>query len=229
MNVWSGTGGERGGTALRETERRRGAPERVTSGPTASAGALAPLTLVIDGCGPLAAEIADQVRRTAVGRVAAGPLAAHAAESVVTSEPPAAVLLVSEREPHAERATLWWRLGVPVLPVVGRPHAATVGPLVVPGVSACLGCHERTRADLGLAPPRVTPSATPPEETDPLLRPLVAAVAVTVLATTLRGSVALAGVSVDLTAAEPVLRHRYWPPHPRCHCAAAPHQERMVR
>lgn len=172
--------------------------------------------LVVDGGGPLAGEVAEQVRRSGLGQVVAGPLASATAESVARSDPPAAVVLVSGRAPSADRGAVWWDLQVPVLPVVGRGGMATVGPLALRGSGSCLRCHERTRADLCWSLVDLASSAP----VVAALRPLVAAVTVTMLATALRDCADLVGISVDLVAGEPVLRHRYWPPHPGCACTS---------
>ncbi len=102
--------------------------------------------VVVDGWGPVAAELVAQLRRCARS-VRAGAHAADAAELEVAGggPPPRLVVLVSDRAVPEwclapSLAAPWHAHGVPVLPVATPGEGVVVGPLVVPGRTACLGC-----------------------------------------------------------------------------------------
>lgn len=70
---------------------------------------------------------------------------------------PAVAVLVSSHVIDPREHQRWLRRDVPHLPIVFGEAAVTVGPLVHPGTSACLGCVERHRT---LADPARTAIAT---------------------------------------------------------------------
>lgn len=58
---------------------------------------------------------------------------------------PGCVALVSTHVVDPREHQRWLRADVPHLPIVFGESAVTIGPLVVPGATACLGCVERRR------------------------------------------------------------------------------------
>lgn len=118
--------------------------------------------------------------------------------------------------------TRTWQLmghGIPHLPVAWEGAAVTVGPLVVPGTTACLRCVELHRADDAARVPQRTASARygrHAEETVLALAAAGAAVrAVTRLVDGRDVGIATTEQFVSAAAAHHVER---WPPHPACGC-----------
>lgn len=173
--------------------------------------------VVVDGWGRLAGETVAQLRRLGVA-VRAGAHAADAAELEVAAgaPPPAAVVLVAEGAPPAWRATPslaapWHAHGVPHLPVVAAAGVA-VGPLVVPGRTACLRC---------VSPPGWGPvdsaGAGPAGDATVVLG--AAVTSVTALAV-LRGDLTLGGISTEIDGHGTSVVHRVWASRPGCRCAS---------
>ncbi len=168
--------------------------------------------VVVDGPGPLAAEVTHQLRRAGLV-VRAGALAADAE---LTAEgqapPPALVVLVRDRAVDAWAGAAWQFRGVPHLPVEST-SSTTVGPLVLPGRSACLTCLARRRA------PSDARHESPPCE-DAARRILSAAVVtVTALAVLLEDE-RLAGISTEIGPRAETVTHRVWHAEPDCRCAS---------
>ena len=138
----------------------------------------------------------------------------YAAEPAHWTGPPApaAIVFVGQGPLQAAVAAPWWRAGVVHLPLRLDGASAEIGPLVVPGVSSCVGCHERLRARSGA---REHPAPGTP---DPPTVHLAAAVAALTLRRTLLGDHDLAGVSSEVVEGRPEVRHRHWPRHPECGC-----------
>lgn len=113
------------------------APALAPEGPV-----LAPAALAVVGQG-LGAQRATGVLREAGHPVTLLPLGGAAP---ARGRRPALAVLVSTHvvDPHEHQR--WLRADVPHLPVVFGEAAVTIGPLVVPGMTACLGCVERRRA-----------------------------------------------------------------------------------
>lgn len=178
---------------------------------------LAQVVIIVDGSGPLTVAIAAGLHRCGFGRVHTGPLSAHALTWGSTAQADdadctagvldriGAVVLVTNG-PTPERAGLpWLRRGITHLPVAQHPGWVQVGPLVVPGASACLGCAARPRH-----------TAHPPD--DPVPHLLASAVAAVTVRAAVLGDHSLAGVSCDVVGDRPEIIHRYWPPQPDCGC-----------
>jgi bacteriocin biosynthesis cyclodehydratase domain-containing protein len=120
------------------------------------------------------------------------------------------------------------------LRTAGRPHLAVgvrdgtgvVGPLVVPGRTACLRCLELTRADRDPAWPRVAAqlaAARPPTHTCEValavrLAGLAAAQALAFLDAD--PAVATCDGTLEIDPREARVRRRSWQPHPACGCGA---------
>ncbi|MGO1971546.1 MAG: ThiF family adenylyltransferase [Propionibacteriaceae bacterium] len=100
---------------------------------------------------------------------------------------------------------------------------ATVGPLVVPGHSACLRCLDLTHCDADPHWPTVLTQLTRIRITVPTpIATWAATVAVTqTLAWLTGGAAETLGGTVDLTPDTFTTRLRRWPAHPRCGCSWA--------
>jgi hypothetical protein len=123
------------------------------------------------------------------------------------------------------------RAGIPHLLAAVRETTGVVGPLVLPGRSACLRCLDLTRTDRDPAWPRVaaqvaTESALAGSGTiracDTVLATAVAVHAVLQALAFLDGDLPLAvDGTVEITLPEGRLRRRSWTPHPCCGCGWA--------
>jgi hypothetical protein len=167
--------------------------------------------VVVDGSGALAGEVAVQLRRCAV-RVRAGAQAADAAEVAAGagSAPPALVVLARGGPVPWWAGAPWQSRDVPHLPVEALA-GVTVGPLVVPGRSACLCC---------VAGAGVRPSLRPAPDTDRAAVVLAAAVVTVTTLAVLRGDHDLAGISTEIGPRARTVRHRLWTSRPECRCAS---------
>jgi hypothetical protein len=207
---------------------------------------LAGLTVVVDGSGPVVGLIAASLRTIGVGRLRTGT---YAAEPDLWTRAPldpveqvAAVVFVRTTPLHSLVAAPWWRAGVTHLPLVVAGERAEIGPLVVPGSSSCVRCHEifrggragggRGPTDPGVsaraivpAPPGPPAAAAAPRgrsgaPPDPGTAALAAAVAAVTLRAVLHGDRDLVGVSSEVHASRPEVLHRHWPRQPDCPCTA---------
>jgi len=194
-----------------------------------------PPRVVVDGRGPVPDGIAALLRHLGVARVEAGGYAAAAAEAA--TDP--AAHLGPERRPHlvvltatplvpAAAGRPWLARGIPHLPIACEHGRATLGPLVLPGHSACLTCQDLTRTDLdprwaaaaarAAAGPALSPATV---DAGALITPLVVALAGLVVAGWVDGAAPTAGVSTEVSLPWPTVVHRHWPVHPGCGCAEA--------
>jgi len=155
-------------------------------------------------------------RRTGSGRRAAGPRAQPRRPSLV---------ILADSHRRELPAVLTQKL-VPHLAVAASEAIGVVGPLVLPGRSACLRCLDLTRAErdpawpLILAQLSAQASADPPG-CDTVLATMVAAQAVAqALAFIDQGGQAPAVTNGTLELVLPgwQWRRRTWQPHPRCIC-----------
>jgi bacteriocin biosynthesis cyclodehydratase domain-containing protein len=113
-----------------------------------------------------------------------------------------------------------------LLPVALRDGTPIIGPLVVPGHTACLGCVERHRLDRdpawpALAAQLTTTSSQQPEPCQTAIAAAAAGIAASQALCYLDGDQPEAlGRSLELTSLGGPVRTRTWSPHPRCDCAA---------
>lgn len=141
--------------------------------------------------------------------------------------PPDVVVVV---ESHAADPGRYERLlgaGIAHVPVVVREADVALGPFVLPGVSACVGCADRHAADADERWPAVARSLRAavrrpaPEETT--LAACAAALAAGQVLAFLDGSRPVAaGQVLEVALPEAVPRLRQVVPHPGCGCARVP-------
>ncbi|NHC45648.1 thiamine biosynthesis protein ThiF [Motilibacter aurantiacus] len=168
-------------------------------------------------------------RRPAAGR--AGDPATRAAPAPGMRLPDLAVLAPAlSPAPHLVEALV--RDGVPHLLVAVRETTAVVGPLVLPGRSACLRCLDLHRTDRDPAWPRLAaqlaaPAAPPVDSCDVALAALAAASACLQALAYLDGDEAPAVRDGALETALPAgrTRRRSWSVHPACGCGWQPGTE----
>lgn len=165
--------------------------------------------VVVDGWGPLAEEASAQLRRCRVA-VQGGRHAADGAEVALglDGRRPAAVVLVAEGRRPGWVGAPWQARGVPHLPIVLQVDRLVVGPLVLPGRTACLECAAPDRSEVS------GPGAVPPESVV-----LAAAVATVTVLAVLRGDPGLGGISTEIGLSGLSVTHRLWNPVPGCRCA----------
>jgi bacteriocin biosynthesis cyclodehydratase domain-containing protein len=143
-----------------------------------------------------------------------------------TSHRPADLLvLVAEHAADPVAADGVQADGVPHLSVVVRDTDALVGPLVLPGRSACLRCLDRWRTDADPAWPDVRTGlvGAPPRPTDAATAQVLAGlVALQVLAHLDGGRAASVGATLEVLLPDGRVRYRWWRPHPACGCVDLP-------
>lgn len=191
------------------THRPVSLPARRTLAVLADAGLLEPAA----PAGPLPVAIDAPPLLTA----ALTPLLGSAG---LTHDAAAEVVLVAAETPvPRDRGDPLVRSGRAHLVVEGAPDGWTVGPFVVPGVTACLRCVD---AHLGEADPRrgvvLEQLARLPGSTDPLGRAQALAWAVADLRSWLGGT-APGTWSASYTLGGGAPRRREWLRHPHCGCA----------
>jgi hypothetical protein len=169
--------------------------------------------VVVDGWGPLADEVLAQLRRCGVS-VRGGRHAADGAELAMAdrSALPSVVVLVTEGRSPSWAGAPWQARGIAHLPVVLGDTGVVVGPLVLPGRTACLRCA----GPAWRAGCRVTGVGSVPAGTAVLA---AAVTTVTVLAT-LRDDTSLGGISTEIGLDEVSVTHRLWKVRPDCTCAS---------
>jgi bacteriocin biosynthesis cyclodehydratase domain-containing protein len=118
---------------------------------------------------------------------------------------------------------------IPHLAALAAEAIGTVGPLVLPGRTACLRCLDMSRADRDPAWPLILAQLTgrrpdPPACDAPLAASVAAQAAAQALAFVDRpaGPVAAANATLELVLPSWQWRRRSWPPHPECSCGSHP-------
>jgi hypothetical protein len=172
--------------------------------PTATRGA------VVLGSGALASELARLLDEAG--------LRTHEAPAR-----PDLVVLVADRVLPAADHRAWLRRDIPHLPLVVGDAAITLGPLVIPGVSACLHCAFLHRRDADDAWPAIAAqlAALPAPPPHPLRSASAAAHAARLVAAFLDGR-AEPGREWRIEHDGETVSERLVPPHPECRCAAPP-------
>ena len=135
------------------------------------------------------------------------------------------VVLITHHAAHAVRADGLLADGVPHLSVVLRDTDAVVGPLVVPGRSACLRCLDLhvTDADPGW-PAVVDAFVHGPRwaEESATARAVAGLAGLQVLAHLDGAGASAVGATLELLLPEGTVRQRWWSAHPQCGCVDLP-------
>jgi bacteriocin biosynthesis cyclodehydratase domain-containing protein len=183
--------------------------------------------VTVHGGGRLRAAIASILRTSGIGHVVLADAAALASTSPASGTTrPDLMVLTGQRPPEFQDALI--RGQVPHLAVSASEAIGVVGPLVIPGRSACLRCLDLTRTDHDPSWPLILAQLAS-RHPDPLGcdAPLVAAVAAQAafqaLAVIDRAAFAQAVTNGTLELVLPgwQWRRRTWPPHPRCCCGSS--------
>ncbi len=126
-------------------------------------------------------------------------------------------------------ATRLLRSGVPHLAARVRETTGVVGPLVLPGRSSCLRCHDLHRTDRDPAWPSIAAQLTGGgrhrvSPCDTALATAVAAHAALQVLAFLDGDPAPSAVdgTLEIAQSDGRLRRRSWPAHPACGCTWGP-------
>lgn len=176
----------------------------------------------VHGRGPLTDLLVDGLRRS-------GARLIHTSRphAVVRSETTDLVVLTDQlvadprlvRDLHAAR--------IAHLPVRVRDGAGLVGPMVIPGVTSCLGCADLHRSDRDAAWPAVAAqlrdTVGSADRATVLATAALALSQVETVINAVRGSVAgpppaTLSTTLEFDVAAGSILTRHWPRHPRCRC-----------
>jgi bacteriocin biosynthesis cyclodehydratase domain-containing protein len=171
-------------------------------------------------------------RRDEVGVAAVRRVAPEAGTGALPPHRPAdLVVLTGDRALDTDLVDSLHAGGIAHLAVAVRETTAVVGPLVLPGQSACLRCADLHRADRDPAWPLLAAQLSGPrpplavEPCDVTLAAIAAALGAAQVLGHLAGdptdAVGTLGGTLELAAPGWRIRRRTWPPHPACRCGAA--------
>lgn len=172
--------------------------------------------------GPGGTGLTDMGR--ARGGVARDALRQQAPTALGAVPTPDLVVLAPCQDEEDGTASALTLAGVPHLLAAVRGPVGVVGPLVLPGVSACLQCLDLTRTDRDPAwPVMAAQLSSPRREVEPCDSSLAVAVAahaaLQVLARLDGRTPATLGGTLELTLPDWRWRRRSWPLHPDCGCS----------
>jgi bacteriocin biosynthesis cyclodehydratase domain-containing protein len=161
----------------------------------------------------------------AAGPAAAGPVRTGTAPGPRSRPRRRPDLVILADTPRRELPAALVRRAVPHLAAAASEAIGVVGPLVLPGRSACLRCLDLTRAEHDPAWPLILAqlaglTATDPPACDTVLATMVAAqAAAQALAFVGQGAAAaVTNGTLELVLPGWQWRRRTWQPHPRCDC-----------
>lgn len=201
--------------------------------PGSADGRVGTVHLAADGVvggADLGTGLLDADRGARRGKAVARAAARLVPDAVVTPPPqrlsPDLVVLADVQAPPARLVDRLLDDGVAHLPVRLRDGVGVVGPLVLPGRTACLRCLDMHRADRDPGWPGVAAQLVGrPGRADPACVVATAALgtaqALAALDATAGPPVLDAVLELDVAAATLVTRH--WSRHPRCPCGGARH------
>lgn len=173
-------------------------------------------TVVIAGVGLFAERLTEALATSGVQVLVAKTV--EAAEAATAEFAVAVGHFVLDPALHG----LWLRRDVPHLPVILGDTTVTIGPLVVPGSTACLYCLQRHASEGDAAWPAIASQLwgrRSPADTELVASEAAAIVARQVLAWVGgRGGVASTQLEVDVTTG--AQSHRHFAIHPECGCVA---------
>jgi bacteriocin biosynthesis cyclodehydratase domain-containing protein len=124
----------------------------------------------------------------------------------------------------------WLRRDLPHLPVVFGDESVTVGPLVEPGVTACLYCLEHYRRDADASWSAIASQlwGRTGECETPLVSLEVTARVTRAVLRRLDGLVPTSAMSTRIDVRTGETTHRIWAPHPECGCIDLPAEQRVA-
>ncbi|MCG2800872.1 MAG: ThiF family adenylyltransferase [Cellulomonas sp.] len=143
-------------------------------------------------------------------------------------EDPDVLVLVEAEVADPVRAATLLACGLPHLSVVVREADVLVGPLVEPGVGACLRCLDLHRADADPLWPvllhqlAVARRHAPGDLHVPVLAGVAAHLGAAMVLGRLDGEPARPGLTWQVQLPDAVPRERIWPAHPGCGCGTPP-------
>lgn len=194
----------------------------------AAAGLLVPATaapgrqVAVVGGGALAEAVAADIAACGLTaqRLDAAACAGDGADAPADTE--LVVLAGSTAEPDRSLTEALLRSGIAHLVARLEPDRAVVGPLVLPGRTSCVRCHDLSRCRLDAAWPNLLAQLCREQvEPDPGLLAWAATTAATQARAWLAGELPeTCGSSLELGLADFRLRSRTWPAHPGCGCLA---------
>lgn len=186
--------------------------------------------VVVDGAGRLARDLADDLRVAGVGSVTGGVFALDAELRLTDHRPDLAVLVTGAPCRPGVAAPLLAR-GIPHLPVTVHELEVVVGPLVLPGRSACLRCLALvggpgacgtacgSPARPGVSDGDAVVAHPTTAVVDPALHAFARATATMTICAALSEECP-PGVTLEVSVPWPRPVQRVWSPHPRCRCGA---------
>ena len=197
----------------------RGARRVATAAVFAAHGPDAPARLGSRGRCRVDVDAPDPWRTTAIDRLVVAGLTVDGR----ASGPPTATLLISLGEPRRSRVDRLVRDDRTHLLVALLPDRARLGPLVVPGATACLRCLDAHLAEhdprRGLVLEQLEDRDDPPAPCDPVLAQAAVALAARELTTYAEGDRPATWSATLTLGADLALPRRAWPRHPHCGCS----------
>ena len=183
--------------------------------------AITPARLVVVGTGALADAVMNSLAATGLEIDRAEPAVLAGDQEVVNgSVPPLVILAGGAAEPDRALTDALFRTGRPHLVVRLEPDRAVVGPLVIPGRTPCVRCHDLNRCRLDDAWPHLLAQlcreTVAPEPT--LLAWAASTAAVQVRAWLAGGAPETTANTLELGLSDFRLHSRAWRAHPLCGC-----------
>lgn len=182
--------------------------------------------VLVCGSGPVAAIVADLLTRSGVAARSSPAAPAQQLGGAQRPDGPDLIVLVGHQSPAQTAELLHLRL--PHLAVYADEAIGVVGPLVQPGVTACLRCIDLAKAERDPAWPLILAQrrSVDPPACDAILATTVAAqAAAQVLAfadqAALTHATATANGTLELVWPTWQWRRRTWLPHPACSCGSS--------
>ncbi|MBF6364704.1 hypothetical protein IU433_29450 [Nocardia puris] len=179
-------------------------------------------TVRVHGRGPLSDAITAGLRRVAVRATRTN----EDTPRLSATAPRADLVVLTDAvvaDPRFVGALVVHRL--PHLQVRVRDGKGLVGPLVLPGATSCLRCHDLTRADLDPAWPHLAAQLLGRVgHASPAATAATAALALgeleAIVACSAERTPATLDATLELDLDSQVLQRRHWAPHPDCGCRA---------
>ena len=188
-------------------------------------------TMLVCGSGPIVAIVADLLTRSGLAIQSRPKAPVEQLAGPQPTDPPDLVVLVGHQSP-VETAELS-RVRLPHLAVYADEAIGVVGPLVQPGLTACLRCIDLAKAERDPAWPLILAQlagrSAEPRACDAVLATTVAAqAAAQALAFADQSPLAQATANGTLELVCPTWqwRRRSWLPHPACSCGSSDSDKR---